>query len=666
MLLTAALAISATFRPPAVPLFTHSPYFSVWSKSDKLTDSWPIHWSGGNQAMCGQVKIDGQVYRWLGPNPNLSGRQPIPTLEQTGLQVTATRSIYTFKGAGIELEAEFCSPSLADDIEILARPVSFVTLKQKSVDGKTHDVKIYFDICGEMVVNDTSSRVDAKRINAQGMNVITMRSVDHQPLSRTGDRIKCDWGSLFLQGPGTSFIADDQSARAGFADGKVPDDDDRLPRSANDRWPVVGYQFEVKDKPETIAVAFDEGYAMEFFGRRLRPYWNRKEIGPLKLLRQATTDFAQVHGNCVAMDERVVKEAGEFGPEYAQMVALSYRQCLAAHGLAEDFSAGLLHFSKENSSNGCMNTTDVIFPASPFFLYYNPKLLLAQVVPLMLYAESARWPWAFAPHDMGQYPLANGQVYGGGESTDENQMPVEETANILLMLAGLEHRQSDTALIKRHWPLLTKWAGYLEEKGLDPENQLCTDDFSGHLAHNSNLSIKAIVAVRAYAELAEKIGETASAKKYKTLTEKWAKQWAEMAKGGSPTVLAFGQAGTWSMKYNLMWDKLLGYNLFPVALGEAEVDSYLAKSNKYGAPLDNRAAFTKTDWLFWAASITGSRSKFDKISAMAFKWVNETPDRVPFSDWYDTKTGQQSGFQARSVIGGITAPMLMKMFGHSF
>jgi len=206
----------------------------------------------------------------------------------------------------------------------------------------------------------------------------------------------------------------------------------------------------------------------------------------------------------------------------------------------------------------------------------------------------------------------------------------------------------------------------LEEKGLDPENQLCTDDFSGHLAHNSNLSIKAIVALRAFAELAEKTGQDIVAKKYKSLTKKWAKEWVDMAKGGEPTVLAFGQPGTWSMKYNLMWDKLLGYNLFSKTLGEAEVDSYLAKSNKYGAPLDSRAAFTKTDWLFWAASITGSRSKFDKISGMAYKWVNETPDRVPFSDWYDTKTGRQTGFQARSVIGGITAPMLMKKFGRGF
>lgn len=652
------MLFAPAFRPPAVPLFTHTPYFSCWSRADKLTDKWPTHWSGAAQGMFGQILIDGNVYRWMGPNPNLENRKEIPAMEQTSLTVTATRSIYTFQAGGIELQVEFCSPLLVDDLELLARPCSYLTLTEKSIDGKPHKVRAYFDMSGEFVVGNNSDRVDARRLKAGGREFVSMKSVDHQPLSRSGDRVRCDWGALYLHGPGQTFFADDASARISFAEGKVPDDDDRLPRSVNDGWPVVGLQFDLTDKA-TIEVGYDEGYALEFFGRKLRPYWNRKNIGPLKMMNQAIDNFAAVHAKCEKMDQRVASEAGELGPDYAQALELAYRQCLAGHGLAEDFSAGLLFFPKENSSNGCIDTADVVFPASPFFLQYNTELLKAQVVPLMLYAESSRWPWHFAPHDLGQYPLANGQVYGGGEQTEEDQMPVEETANLLLMLAGIEQKEHDQKLIKQHFPLLTKWAKYLEAKGLDPENQLCTDDFSGHLAHNANLSIKAIVALRAYAELAESIGEKAEASKYKQLSETWAKQWPEMAKGGTPTVLAFGQPNTWSMKYNLMWDRLLGYNVFDPSIANSELDAYFAKANTYGTPLDNRADFTKTDWLFWAASLSRSKTEFSKFSGDVFKWLNETPSRVPFSDWYDTKTGKETGFEARTVIGGVAAPLLM-------
>ena len=604
--------------------------------------------------------VDGKVFRWMGPSPYLGGGKEIPALQQTSLQVTATRSLYTFQGAGIQLDVEFCSPLLADDLDVLSRPCSYLTLSETATDGKAHKVRCYFDLTGEFVVNDTGDRVDAKRLKMDNTEVVSMRSVDHLPLSKTGDRVRCDWGTIYVEGPGQSFISNDVEARNDFAQNKIPNDDDKLPRPAEENWPVIGYQFDLGSEPETLAVAYDEGYALEFMGRRERPYWNRKNIGPLAMLRQAVDEFPQVHGKCVKLDESIAKEAGALSPEYAQLMALAYRQALAANGMAQDFSAGLLFFPKEQTSNGCIDTTDVVFPGSPFLLYFNPNLLKAQIVPLMLYAESDYWPFDFAPHDLGTYPLANGQVYGGGEVSDVDQMPVEESSDILLMLAGLEQKQPDLQLLKSHWQVLSKWANYLKHKGLDPENQLCTDDFSGHLAHNANLSIKAIIALRGYASLAKSIGDSADASEYKALSEKWAKQWPQMAAGGSPTTLAFGQRGTWSIKYNLMWDRLLNYHLFPASIGEGEINSYLSKANSFGVPLDNRATFVKTDWLFWGAAMSTTKAQFNQFTAMVYKFANETPDRVPFSDWYDTKSAKNMGMDSRSVIGGVAAPLLLR------
>jgi hypothetical protein len=237
-------------------------------------------------------------------------------------------------------------------------------------------------------------------------------------------------------------------------------------------------------------------------------------------------------------------------------------------------------------------------------------------------------------------------------------MPVEESGNVLILVAALARSEGNADYAKQWWPLLTKWAQYLREKGMDPDNQLNTDDFAGHSAHNANLSLKAIVALAAYASLAGDIGDAKTATEYRKLAESMAVQWKKMAADGDHYRLTFDQPGSWSQKYNLVWDKLLGLKLFDPEIARTEISYYKTKQARYGLPLDSRNDYTKLDWIYWTATLASSPADFEALTAPVFDFLNDTPDRVPMTDWYWVTTGKHRGFQARSVVGGVFIKML--------
>jgi hypothetical protein len=653
------------FRPPAVPLVTHDPYFSVWSMNDKLTDDWTKHWTGATNPMCGLIRIDGKPYRFMGP-PRLG----VPAMTQLSLEVLPTRTIYQFDQDAVRLTLTFTTPALLDDLDILSRPITYITFDVRATDQQPHEVALYFDCSGEWAVDRPEQAVVWGRYRAGDMDVLRIGSKEQNVLSRAGDNLRIDWGYFTLAVPETpgraTVMTSDRLARGGFmADGQIPEDDDlRMPRPARDDWPVLACVYRlgnVKAEPVSryLMVGYDDIYSIEHFGNRLRPWWRRGGMEMPELLRTAQNDYGALRPRCAKLDAELMADLQKAGGlHYARLCALAYRQCIAAHKLVADNDGTPLYFSKENFSNGCIATVDVTCPSCPFFLLFNPRLLAGQLIPILDYASMRRWKHPYAPHDLGTYPKANGQVYGGAEKSDRDQMPVEECGNMLLMMAALGKMDRGTELIQRYWPLLAQWANYLKEKGLDPENQLCTDDFAGHLAHNTNLSIKAIVALGGYAMLCDKFGKKDEAAAFRKSAQEMARDWLKLADDGDHFRLAFDRPGTWSQPYNLVWDRLLGLNLFPAEAGKREIAFLKTKQNKYGLPLDNRKEWAKLDWTVWTATLAQTPEDFDAFIEPLYLFANESPSRVPLTDWYWTESGKQAGFQARSTVGGIYIKML--------
>ncbi len=649
-------------RPPAVPLVAHDPYFSIWSLSDTLNGEATKHWTGKPNTITAYARIDGKSYRIMGRD---RGNQP--ELPQKRLQVLPTRTIYDFSGAGVALTLTFFTPALPDDLDVLSRPLTYLEWSASSSDTRDHEVAIYFDASSDLVVNTPDQPTLAARVQIDGLPVLRLGGKEQPVLAKRGDDLRIDWGYLYLasdraQGV-TTFAGDRATARAAFdATGELPATDDFVePRRGGPSLALALNLGKVAASPVSryLMLAYDDLYAIEYFERRERAWWRRNGATAADLIRSARTEHDALLARSRRFDADLVADLTKIGgAKYADLAVLAYRQTLAAHKLVADADGTALYFPKENFSNGCIATVDVIYPGAPFTLLFSPRLLKAQLQPVMDYSRMDRWRWPFAPHDLGTYPQANGQVYGGGERTEENQMPVEESGNMLILLAALAKVEGNADYAARYWPQLTRWADYLQEKGLDPENQLSTDDFAGHLAHNANLSIKAILALGAYAQLAALTGHPQDAARYRATAEDFAKKWVGLAAEGDHYKLAFDKEGTWSQKYNLVWDQILGLKLFPAEIARKEIAFYLTKQNQFGLPLDNRKDYTKLDWILWTATLAEKPADFEKFVAPAWQFANESASRVPLTDWYDTKTAKQQGFQARSVVGGLFIKML--------
>ena len=595
--------------------------------------------------------------RWL--NAGIVDRiRPATTIaagRQTALDFTATQTAYTLECGGVDVRLTFTSPLLMDDLDLLSRPVSYVSITTTPNDGAAHDVRVYFGASSLLASNNAGESMVADGGETPSLTYRTVGTQEQPILQKRGDDLRINWGYLYVATPEASGaeqrILSHREAAANFAGGASADD-----RQTGEHLVVstVFPQTRITEaKEHLILLGYDDRYSIDYFGDRLRPWWNDDGASSLpEQLESAYTDRASVLDRCTAFDEQLREDGIAAGGEaYAELLEIGYRQAIAAHKLVKSPDGETLFLSKENNSNGSINTVDVTYPSAPLFLAYEPELMKGMLNGIFYYSESGKWGKPFPAHDLGTYPIATGQTYG-------EDMPVEEAGNVIILTAAIVRAEGDAEYARRHWKSLTQWADYLAEEGLDPANQLSTDDFSGHLARNANLSVKAIVGVSCYAYLAEQLGETGTAEKYDAKAKEMAGEWLKLADAGDHYVLAFGNPDTWSQKYNLVWDKLLQLGLFPQEVYDKELAYYATKNNPYGLPLDNRSDYSKSDWIIWTATLAGSREEFKKFADPVHRFAVETEDRVPMSDWHWTSSGERRGFKARSVVGGYFIKLL--------
>lgn len=655
---------------PAYPLFVKDPYFSLWSTTEELNASDAVFWHGELKPLLGLVYCGEKAYRFLGVNP------AFPALKQTELNLTAFGTGYRFSCEEFDFEAEFLSPLPPDDLELLSMPVCFLNYRIFPKCSAEFRVELRVE---ERIAYNTCFEPDRRAETRWGvfrnekMQTSYLSLLRQMPLSQSSDEFGADWGTWYL---------------CGETCGGLEENTRRWISAANAHTARAG-----KEQKGRLLIAFDDLISVFYFGEWLKGYWFRDGRNIVDAIDCAIEKGEEIAAKCAAFDLDLRKRAEPFGENYLLLLYASLRQSVAGHKLVKDSRGRTLFLSKECNSDGCIATVDVSYPSMPLYLLYAPELVTGMILPILDFAKMPVWEYDYAPHDAGVYPYCLGQLYavdnternpdvamrnwgkmenlpfyylfpaGSGIYNTERQMPVEECGNLLILAAAAVRAGAEPEFVRENFDLFRKWAEYLEKHGLIPENQLCTDDFAGHLEKNANLSIKAIVALAAFGELCDLQGEESLGSQMRETARSFAAEWVRLCvKDGHSALTVGGDPETYSIKYNLAFDKLLSYHLFSQELYEEEVSYSLTKCGKFGIPLDSRAGYTKSDWNVWFSTLTEDAGKRGKILSCAADFLRETPDRAPYPDWYETEDGRRQMFQNRTVQGGIFILLLQEQW----
>ncbi len=656
---------------PSYPLFVKDPYFSLWCDDEILNKNDPLMWWGERKPMLGIAKVGGKAYGFFGNVSAYADLGLIPA-RQISLSVDAFSTRYSFDLSGASLSVRFVSPLPLTDLSVLSMPTCYMEYEITGAENAEVSLIVGKEICHN--ASHPSPSVYAGVTALSSGNAAFVGLSRQLLLANADDLIGADWGYWYLAAERAAVL--NGAGLSALIKGEV------LPQLGEEA--VSHIAATVSKNRGTIVLGFDNGLAVQYFDEFLKGYY-LEEHGIIDALEYTLMHKAEIERLLLDFEADLLCRAAPFGEDYVHVLYASLRQSIAGHSLVRDKKGNILFFSKENNSNGCIGTVDVSYPSIPLYLLYAPELVRGMMRPILRFATYPVWKYDFAPHDVGTFPLATGQVYGlaressarrgsayriwkkdeaqtrpplylFSENMDmylfDQQMPVEECANMLIMCAAVCKMDGNYDIFLENRQHFDSWVQYLIKYGRRPDTQLCTDDFAGHLKDNINLAIKAAVGIAAYAALLEQTGAD-GAEKYRLVAHEYANGIMKYGEKFSHIPLTFdADDSTFSLKYNMAFDKLLGFGLFTDACREREVDTYIQKANWFGTPLDNREDYTKSDWIVWSAALTDSMEKKKALIAPLARYLRESTSRVPFSDWYFTTEGKWRSFRARTVQGG--------------
>ncbi|KAL9001934.1 MAG: hypothetical protein Q9188_005106, partial [Gyalolechia gomerana] len=554
-----------------------------------LPASKPQFWAGQDLTLGIMARVNGQAFSLLGlPSPPGGVREA----SILNAEYTATHTVFSLLAGTVSIKLDFLSPVSPTNYVRQSLPFSYLTITAANATGD--DIQVYVDLDETWTgqsgsTGSTFSPSDATsifRLMVEGAETYTQNAMD-QAL----------WGEVVFASRAsnsttlTAQSGDPASVRGLFASNGTLSGSATVTYGAGD---VVAIAQDLGSVASAASVTYAIGYtrdaAVNYLGNARASYYTATYNGSIAAVDHFLDDYADAEAEASAMDSDIDSRAtSAAGANYSDIVTLSVRQAYGAADLTIPANTldtnDVTLFLKEISSDGNVNTVDVIYPTFPIFYVMDPEYIRLVLEPVVQYLEMGRWPQPWTIHDIGSsYPNAIGHDNGQAE-----QQPIEETGNILILAYAYTKASGSSTWVNSHRSLFQSYADYLVNNGLNIVSQLSTDDGAGALPNQTNLAIKAAVGLTAFGALFEDADNyTAIGKRYATLlynnslaTDEakthFLLQYPEELNNGS----------TYSTTFNLYPDFLLGLNTFPKEAFDMQSAYYPTVRAEAGVPLDS-------------------------------------------------------------------------------
>ncbi|KAK1042614.1 hypothetical protein LTS16_008596 [Friedmanniomyces endolithicus] len=649
--------------PPSYPLAVRNPYLSAWLPGNEVRNlpfASARFWNGLNPTWSVIGRVDGRPYSLFGvplPGPGVQAG----VLQSA--EYTSTRTTFTVTAGAATFVLDFLSPISPLNCVRQSAPFSYLTVSATSIN--TSEVQIYSDIdntwagqfdeyvqvgWGYSITNDSTS---AFTLTPGGTTTFS----EYNNTAQWGTSVYCARPNNSTL---TATVGSRDAVRAQFAaNGSLP---------GQWKWQYPGVTAYAQDLGKVSKAGINVTFAIG--------YWRQSAL-------RARILFAAAYTFWTTFELRTLKPADLMQRLQAKLrawraqITVTLSRCLCDKRsvpwnftISED-KRDTFAFVKEISSDGNVNTIDVIYPMAPMLYVLAPGYLRLLLEPIMRYLSSGAWPHTYAVHDLGAaYPNAMGHNNGRAE-----KMPVEDCGSLLTLIYMYQLATGDKIWAAQYHSLLQGYADYLVSNGLYPTKQLSSDDGLGNIRNQTGLAIKAAIGLNAY-------GVMTGQRNFSDIGKRFASTLYDEKVGldlhRTHFTCSQGEDRSWGMMYNPYPDVLLNLSTFPKAAYAMQSSYYPTVRMPGGVPLDSLVGFGKTDWMMFAAATVvapgvdkvGVRDMFiDDVHAFMANGINA----VPFSDKFHLRDdgtivkGTWSQYKARPVVGGHFAIMALdgpNLFGN--